>query len=112
MEKITITKDDAKLSPFDTDISKHLTDDEMIKFYLNQVLEDGDEAEFKRALGYIAKAKGMTTIAKETGISRDGLYKTLLDGATKDTYFSTIKKLLDNFGFRLKVEEKRQILSF
>ena len=42
MEKITITKDDAKLSIFDTDISKHLTDDEMIKFYLNQVFEDGD----------------------------------------------------------------------
>ena len=107
MEKITITKDDAKLSKFDTDISKHLTDDEMIKFYLNQVFEDGDERELKRALGYIAKAKGITATAKETGISRDSFYKTLLDGTTKDTYFSTIKKLLDSFGFRLKVEEKR-----
>ncbi|MDR2099761.1 MAG: putative addiction module antidote protein [Campylobacteraceae bacterium] len=82
MEKITITADDAKLTPFDTDISKYLTDDEMIEFYLNQVLEDGNEAEFKRALGYIAKAKGMSAISKDVGVNRESLYKTL-DSTTK-----------------------------
>jgi probable addiction module antidote protein len=78
----------------------------MIEFYLNQVLEDGSEAEFKRALGYIAKARGITKTSQEAGISRDSLYKTIIDGTTKDTYFSTIQKLLDAFGFRLKVEHK------
>ncbi|MDR2066226.1 MAG: putative addiction module antidote protein [Endomicrobium sp.] len=84
MEKITIAVDDA-----------------MIEFYLNQVLEDGDEAEFKHTLGYIAKAKGMSAITKDIGVNREGLYRTL-DGATK-AQFDTISKLIKSFGFTLKV---------
>jgi DNA-binding phage protein len=48
----------------------------------------------------------VTKTSKEAGISRDSLYKTIIDGTTKDTRFSTIQKLLDSFGFRLKVEHK------
>ncbi|MDR0579204.1 MAG: hypothetical protein LBG21_01180 [Campylobacteraceae bacterium] len=48
----------------DTDASKYLTDDETITGYLNYILKEGDEIDFKRALGYIAKAKGITSIAK------------------------------------------------
>ncbi|MDR1007492.1 MAG: putative addiction module antidote protein [Campylobacteraceae bacterium] len=104
--EIVITREDAKLIPFEANVPECLTDEKTIERYLNYVLSDGDETDFKRALGHIAKARGVTKTSKETGISRDSLYKTIIDGTTKDTRFSTIQKLLDSFGFRLKVEHK------
>jgi DNA-binding phage protein len=56
-----ITADDAELSLFDTDVSKYLVDDKVIADYLNYILENGDEIDFKRALNNIAKAKGVIT---------------------------------------------------
>ncbi len=49
-----------------------------IAAYLNAALENGDASVIAAALGDIARAKGMTQLAKETGITRDGLYKALL----------------------------------
>jgi len=105
MNEITVTAEDAKLSPFDTDISKDLVDDETIEFYLNLVLEDGDEAEFKRALGYIAKAKGMTAVAKDINVNRESLYKSL-NGET-NVGIDTIFKLLKSLGISLTAKVKR-----
>jgi probable addiction module antidote protein len=45
--------------------------------YLSQVLEDGDNAELIRALGYSAKAKDMTRVARESGLGRESLHKAL-----------------------------------
>jgi DNA-binding phage protein len=59
MEKITITTDDAKMAPFDTDVSKELTDNETIKGYLKYILEQGDIKDLEMALKDIAKAKGV-----------------------------------------------------
>ncbi len=49
--------------------------------YLLQVLEDGDNNELIRALGHIAKAKGMGIVAKESGLGRESLYKALSEGS-------------------------------
>jgi probable addiction module antidote protein len=99
MKETTITAEDAKLTPFDTDISQDLTNNEMIEWYLNEVLERGDEAEFKRALGYIAKAKGMSAIAKDIGVNRESLYKSF-DGQ-RNVGIDTVFRLLKNLGISL-----------
>lgn len=52
------------------DIAEYLEDNVMIKEYLNAALEEGDTEAIKTTLGHIAKARGMSKIAEETGLSR------------------------------------------
>ncbi|MGZ4994097.1 MAG: addiction module antidote protein [Methylobacter sp.] len=89
-----------KLLPFD--MVALLDSDEIISEYLNQVLEDGDNDELLRALGYIAKAKGMAMIAKESGLGRESLYKALAPGSYPR--FDTILKVIKALGVKLHVE--------
>lgn len=89
-----------KLLPFD--IVSLLDSDEAISEYLSQVLEDGDSDELIRALGYIAKAKGMAMIAKESGLGRESLYKALTPGAKPR--FDTILKVIKALGVKLHAE--------
>jgi probable addiction module antidote protein len=89
-----------KLLPFD--IVRLLDSDEAISEYLSQVLEDGDSDELIRALGYIAKAKGMAMIAKESGLGRESLYKALSPGAKPR--FDTILKVIKALGVKLHAE--------
>jgi probable addiction module antidote protein len=63
------------------DIAEYLDNDEMIAEYLNTVLEQGDSKGIITALGHMAKALGVSKIAKETGLSRPSLYKAISDGA-------------------------------
>ena len=84
------------------DVSEFLDSDEAICEYLSQVLDDGDMEEAKRALGYVAKAKGMAAIAELTGLGRESLYKTLKP-ETKPR-FDTMLRILHAAGLRLKVE--------
>ncbi len=83
------------------DIAKYLDSDEVIAEYLSQILEDGDLDELLAAIGDIAKAKGMSQIAKKTGLGRESLYKTFNAGANPK--FDTIIKVLNSFGVRLQV---------
>ena len=83
------------------DISDYLDSNEMIAEYLNTVLEDGDDAEMLIAIGNVAKAMGMTTIAEKTGMSRPSLYKALSEGAKPQ--FSTIMKVLKAVGVQLHI---------
>lgn len=89
-----------KLLPFD--MTALLDSDEAISEYLSQVLEDGDSDELIRALGHIAKAKGMTVIAKESGLGRESLYKALTPGAKPR--FDTIMKVIRALGVKLHAE--------
>jgi probable addiction module antidote protein len=82
------------------DISQYLDSKEMIAEYLSQVLADGDTNELLGAIGNIAKAKGMSQIAKDTGLGRESLYKTFGDGAKPR--FETVMKVLDSFGVKLQ----------
>ncbi|MBN2964285.1 putative addiction module antidote protein [Sulfurospirillum sp. T05] len=86
-----------KLTTFD--ISEYLDSPESIAEYLSQVLEEGDQNELLRAVGHIAKAKGMSQISKETGLGRESLYKTFQEGA--EPKFSTILKVLKSLGLTL-----------
>ncbi len=84
------------------DMVNMLDSDEMISEYLSQVLEDGDNDELLRALGYIAKAKGMAMVAKESGLGRESLYKALSPGSKPR--FDTILKVIKALGVKLHAE--------
>ena len=83
------------------DIADYLDSNEMIAEYLNEVLEEGDDAEIVIGIGHIAKAIGMTKIAEETGMSRPSLYKALSEGAKPQ--FSTIMKVLKAVGGQIQI---------
>lgn len=88
-----------KLKPFD--ITQHLDSEEAIAEYLSQVLEDGDNDELIRALGYIAKAKGMAAVAKASGLGRESLYKALTVGS--QPRFDTIFKVINALGLKISI---------
>ncbi|NOX16464.1 MAG: putative addiction module antidote protein [Epsilonproteobacteria bacterium] len=88
-----------KLTNFD--ISQYLDNEETIAEYLTQVLNDGNSEEFLEAIGHIAKAKGMSNIAKETGLGRESLYKTFASGSKPR--FETVMKVINSLGVKLKV---------
>ena len=88
-----------KLKAFD--ITRLLDNEEAMAEYLSQVLEDGDNAELIRALGHIAKAKGMATVAKESGLGRESLYKALSEGS--QPRFDTITKVINALGLKMSV---------
>ena len=82
------------------DMAEQLRTDEDIAGYLSMALEDGDTDELIHALGYIAKARGMTQIAKDSGLGRESLYKALRSGSRPQ--FDTILKVLKSLNFDLK----------
>lgn len=83
------------------EIADYLDSKEMNAEYLNAVFEEGDNTDVIYAIGHIAKAIGMTRIAKETGLSRPSLYKALSEGAKPQ--FTTIMKLLKVIKGQIKV---------
>ena len=89
-----------KLLPFD--MVNMLNSDEAMSEYLSQVLEDGDSDELIRALGYIAKAKGMAIVANDSGLGRESLYKALAPGVKPR--FDTILKIIKALGIKLHAE--------
>ncbi|EHK89942.1 addiction module antidote protein [Aggregatibacter actinomycetemcomitans] len=86
------------------DAAKYLTDEETIAFYLTDALENGSEAEFLLALKNVAKARGMTQLAKDSGVPRESLYKTL-SGESKPR-FETITKIINALGVNLAFTPK------
>lgn len=81
------------------DMAECLKSEEDIRMYLNMVIEENDPAELAHALGVVAKARGMTQIAKETGIGREALYKALREGASPR--YETVSKVLNALGLKL-----------
>ncbi len=67
--------------------------------YLNQVLDEGDPAELAAAIGHIAKARGMTEIARSSGIKREALYKALRPNS--HPRFDTIQRVCKALGVKL-----------
>ena len=88
----------ADLSEFD--MAEQLRNEEDIAEYLSMVLEDGDTEELIRAIGYVAKGRGMTEIAKASGLGRESLYKTFRTGAKPQ--FETVMKVLKAINIDLK----------
>ena len=86
-----------KLIPFD--MATLLDSEEAISEYLSQVLIDGDTDEIIRALGHIARARGMSQIAAQSGLGRVSLYKALTPGAKPR--FDTVLKVIRALGIDL-----------
>ena len=88
-----------KIVTYPWDISEHLRTEEEIAAYLNAVLEDGDTALFVSAIGDIAKARGMTEIARKAGVSRSSLYHSLSGRGNPE--FATMMSVIHSLGVRL-----------
>ncbi|MDA8090345.1 MAG: putative addiction module antidote protein [Nitrospiraceae bacterium] len=84
------------------DVAEHLKTEEDIAAYLEAVLEDGDPALISAALGDIARARGMTDIAREAGLGRESLYKALSPEGNPE--FATVLKVLRALGLTLHVK--------
>ena len=86
--------------PFD--MANYLGSEEEVAEYLRQVLEDGDPAELAAALGDVARARSMTQLARDTGLSRESLYKSLSGerAPSSDTLFKVIRAM----GFKLSLQ--------
>lgn len=81
------------------DVTEFLDSEERIALFLEAAFEDGDPALIGAALGDIARARGMTQMAKETGISREALYRALSKEGRPE--FNTVLKVMKAFGLRL-----------
>jgi len=77
------------------DMARYLDSDAAIAEYLSQVLADGDADELVRAIGHVARAKGMAQVAKDAGLGRESLYKALAPGAKPrmDTVLRVVRAL-------------------
>jgi len=91
-----------KISRYDT--AEYLDSDEAIQAYLDAVLEEGgdDPAYIVHALGIIARAKNMSQLARDTGLSREGLYKALSEEGNPT--FATVAKIVKALGLKIKFQ--------
>ena len=83
----------------DFDITEHLEDDQAIAEYLTCVLEDGDPDLLVAALGDVARARGMTEIARKSGLAREALYRALRVGASPR--FDTVMRVMRALGLNM-----------
>ncbi len=81
------------------DITEHLEDDQAIADYLTIVLEEDDPALLAAALGDVARARGMTEIAKAAGLTREALYGALR--ADAHPRFETVNRVCHALGVKL-----------
>jgi len=81
------------------DVTEHLDSSEAIAEFLEAVLEEGDPALLAAALGDVAKARGMTQISRETGLSRESLYRALSNEGNPE--LATVMKVMKALGVRL-----------
>jgi probable addiction module antidote protein len=89
----------AKTKSHHWDAAEYLESEEDMASYLEAALEEDDPALFAAALGDIARAKGMTQIAREAGLGRESLYKAL--SAEGNPEFATVLKVVRSLGLKL-----------
>ncbi|MBW9254968.1 MAG: putative addiction module antidote protein [Ferrovum sp.] len=80
-------------------VGEYLNSEEDVAAYLTTVLEENDPALLAAALGDIARSRGMTQVAKDSGITREALYKALRPGS--EPRFDTISRVCTALGVRL-----------
>lgn len=91
----------SKVEISDYHTSDFLTNNKIIVQYLTDIFKDGDMDEILHAMKEVIKAKGVTNVARQTGLSRESLYKSFNAG-TKPR-FETILKILKAFDVKLQV---------
>lgn len=85
--------------PFDT--ANHLKTEAEMADFLSAAFEDEDPAYIAHAIGVVARAHGMSLLSKETGLTRETLYKSLSDGGNPT--LSTLTKVMKAMGMRFTV---------
>jgi len=100
----TVAKKAAKTKTTAYDVAEHLRTPEEMAAYLDAWLEEApdDDAGIARALGDIARAKGMSQVAKDAGLSRESLYRAL--SAEGNPSFATVLKVAKALGLRLHAQ--------
>jgi probable addiction module antidote protein len=98
-DKMAKRKSRPGIAPFDA--ADYLDNEEVIAEYLSAALEDSNPDVFLQAVADVAKARGITKVAKDAGLGRESLYKALAPGAK--IRYDTVRKLLDSLGVRLTV---------
>jgi probable addiction module antidote protein len=90
------------------DVAEHLRTPEEMAAYFEACLDeaDGDAAFIAKALGDIARAKGMALVARDAGLSRESLYKALSGERSPD--FETILRVVGALGLKLHAEVARE----
>lgn len=83
------------------DVTEFLDSEEAIFAYIEAAFEDGDPAIIKKALGEVARARGMTAMAREAGVTRETLYKALSEDG--DPRMSTLMGVVNAMGYRLSI---------
>jgi probable addiction module antidote protein len=104
MAKASRTRTKAKTRTYPFDAAEVLDTPEAIAEYLSAALETNDPSFITRAIGTAARARGMSDIAREAGLSRENLYRSL-DGETK-AEFGTIVRVLGALGVQLAATPK------
>lgn len=99
-KELQISQEDLELVEFDA--AKYLSSDAMIAEYLTAIAEEGDMALLLEALNTAARARGMSQLAKETGLNRESLYRTFAKGA--NPRFETVAKVLSALGVCMKFQ--------
>lgn len=83
------------------DVTEYLDSPEAIAAYLDAALEENDPAFFRKALGDVARALGMSKVAADAGVSREALYKAFSDGGNPT--LDTLQRVTKALGVRLAV---------
>jgi len=91
-----------KPAPFDA--AEYLDSPDMIAAYLSEALETGDDNYVAQAIGAVARAKGMSSVARDAGLSRENLYRALDDGGKPE--FATVMKVLNALDVQLVAKPK------
>jgi probable addiction module antidote protein len=87
------------------DPAAYLDDAEAIAAYMTEALESGDPAFIADALGVVARARGMSEVAREAGVSRESLYRAL--SADGNPEFATVLRVVRALGLRLSATPAR-----
>ena len=90
-----------KIAVRDYDAAEFLDNEETVAAYLSEIFATGTDAEIKRALSDVARARNMTEIAKKMNVSRPSLYKSLSDDTRVE--FETIRNFMNAIGVSLSV---------
>lgn len=94
-----MVKKKTKTSPYDS--AEYLDNTDAINAYMEEALETDDPAFIAQALGTVARARGMSRIAKKAGLSRESLYKALSTEGNPE--FGTIIRVMQALGLKFSI---------
>ena len=94
------------MKTYEWDMAENINTKEEVYAYLQGAIEENNIETLLDVIGAIARSKGMMMIAKELGLSRESLYKSLAPGGNPS--FSTVLKVLDLLGYRMQIIPKNE----